>query len=341
MKSMVTNRKSISGLAAILSLVLCFVQPSVRAQELEPRWAAAAASGDGLPVDQFSMNYGKVSFGYGQTLRLNFTYAVDPAQASQLPLAIRAMALFRDTSGNTIYISAANGGVWKTRDSGQSWSFEVNRDQLPLAGAPRTGAVAIVPELVIEAPAGVGADFPTSLEITENLTGKVEFHQQGKFLTLRPRPVDGGRQTLVFFLGGIPAPISVSRGQTLRVNLTHLLPTQLANQPLSGEVSITFYDLNGVAHATFNATTTHGQTLSFDLDRDQLNLDGDPGTGRALLRPEIHYRLRLDAALGAQLLAQGEMSRLLVSTELVDNNTGRSNQGWGSWEISPARVLNN
>jgi len=153
--------------------------------------------------------------------------------------------------------------------------------------------------------------------------------------------VDGGRQTLVFFLGGIPAPISVSRGQTLRVNLTHLLPSQLANQPLSGEVSITFYDLNGVAHATFNATTTHGQTLSFDLDRDQLNLDGDPGTGRALLRPEIHYRLRLDAALGAQLLAQGEMSRLLVSTELVDNNTGRSNQGWGSWEISPARVLNN
>ena len=198
-----------------------------------------------------------------------------------------------------------------------------------------------MPELVIEAPAGVGADFPTSLEITDNRTGKVEFHQQGKYLTLRPRPVDGGHQTLVFFLGGIPAPISVSRGQTLRVNLTHLLPPQLANQPLSGDGLITFYDLNGVAHATFNATIAHGQTLSFDLDRDQLNLDGDPGTGRALLRPEIHYRLRLDAALGAQLLAQGEMSRLLVSTELVDNNTGRSNQGWGRWEISPARVLNN
>ena len=60
------NRNSISSLAAILSLVLCFVQPSVRAEELEPRWAAAAASGDGLPVVQFSMNYGKVSFGYGQ-----------------------------------------------------------------------------------------------------------------------------------------------------------------------------------------------------------------------------------------------------------------------------------
>jgi len=82
-----------------------------------------------------------------------------------------------DTSGNTIYVSTAGGGVWKTVNRGQSWSFAVNRDQLQLPGDPRTGAVALVPELLIEAPAGVDTDFPVSLEITDNQTGQVEFHQ--------------------------------------------------------------------------------------------------------------------------------------------------------------------
>lgn len=83
--------------------------------------------------------------------------------------------------------------------------------------------------------------------------------------------------------------------------------------------------------------SSHTAKLSFDLNRDQLNLAGDPGTGRTLLRAEIQYRLRLDAASGAHLLAQGELPRLPVSIELVDNNTGKSNQGWASWEVSSTR----
>lgn len=248
-------------LAALALTILGLTQFNLRAQVPKLLGAAAAASSSELPTETVALNIGKISFAHGQTLRLNLTYAVDAAQASQPASAIRAFARFKDTSGNTVYVSTAGGGVWKTLNGGQSWSFEVNRDLLGLAGDPRTGALALVPELVIEAPAGVGADLPASLEITDNQTGKVEFHQQGKYLTPRIRPEDGGRQGFVFGLRSVPAPISVSREQTPRVNLTHLLPPLLANRRLSGQCVITFYDLNGIAQATYDAVIAHGQTL--------------------------------------------------------------------------------
>jgi hypothetical protein len=303
-------------LAVLAVVTLCLTQFNLRAQELELRVVAAAASGDGIPLESISMNYGKVSFGYGQTLRLNLTYAVAPTQAGQSVPAIRAKAQFKDTSGNTIYVSSANGGVWKTVDGGQSWSFEVNRDQLSLAGDPRTGAVALVPELVIEAPAGAGTDFPTSLELTDNLTGKVVFHD-GRFVARQQPTTASGTFTLTF-----NGQTTATRGETLQVNLTNPLLLTVANQAVAAsDYFITIKDIKGEASYVRRGTVNPGQTIVAEFNRDQLPAAGDPGTGRLSLATEIRYSLRLTPE---QLAALGELPQFSVSFEIVDNATGRT-----------------
>src|SRR5206468_4271348 len=115
MNRKITRHNLIAKLAALALLAFCLVQLNVHARAQETH----------------TIIFSKLMVEHGQTLQLNLTYAVDPTQSSQLPPAIRAFAQFKDTSGNTIYISTAGGGVWKTVNGGQSWSFEVNRDQLP------------------------------------------------------------------------------------------------------------------------------------------------------------------------------------------------------------------
>ena len=311
-----TRHTSIISSAVLALLALCFIQPNAHAQ-----WSPS--------VETITINFSLIEVEYGQTLRLNLTNVGDLTQSSQQPPTIRALARFRDEAGNVIYVSTAGGGVWKTTNGGQSCSFDVNRDRLPFTGDPRTGAVAVVPELLIEASLGARTHLPVALEITNNLTGKVEFHQ-GKYLTLRPRPADGSDEINIVLYA---APVSISRGETLRLNLTHLLPPPLADQGTSGDGVITFYDLNGTSHGTLEAALRPGHTLSFELDRDQLRLIGDPGTGRVLLRPEIHYRLRLDPALVARLVADGTLPQLPFSLELITNSTGKARYVAGHYAI--------
>jgi len=111
---------------------------------------------------------------------------------------------------------------------GQSFSFDVNRDQLTLAGDPRTGALAVLPELMIQFPAGMHPDFPISLEVTDNQTCAIVF-VGGWGCSTYNHLLDGR------YIGGISGSLcSVARGETLQVNLTNPLPLTLANQPVAG-----------------------------------------------------------------------------------------------------------
>jgi hypothetical protein len=300
----------INRLAAMALLALLITQL------LEPRWAAAAASDDGFPVDQVSMSYGKVTLRYGQTLRLNLTsFSVDHSvQSSQPTTAIRAAAQLKDTSGNTIYISTQGGGVWKTVDGGQSCSFDVNRDELPLAGDSRTGALAVVPELMIQVPAGVRPDFPISLEVTDNHTGAVVF-VGGWGCSTFTHEFDGG------YIHEISGSLcSVTRGETLQVNLSNPLPLTLANQPVAGiDYSITIKGIVGESSDVRTGRINPGQTIVARFNRDRLPDAGDPGTGRLSLAPEITYTLRLTPE---QLAALGEVAHFPVSFEIVANAAG-------------------
>jgi hypothetical protein len=300
-------------LAALALATLCLTQFNLRAQELEPRGVAAAGRTT-HELEQITFTYQKIEISPGQTLHLNLTYAVDPAQASRQPLAIRARAQFKDTSGNTIYISTAGGGVWKTINVGQSCSFDVNRDQLPLAGNPLTGGVAMVPELLIEAPSGVGSDLPTSLEVSDNLSGKVVFHSgNGTVVVGR-----NGNVYTVTFSGSL---FHVSHGETLQVNLTNPLPLTLAVSPVAGgEWLWELEGINGESEAVQRGTIKPGQTIVAGFNRDQLPDAGEPGTGRLPLTVEITYRLTLTPA---QFAALGNGPLFPVSFEFIDNQTGK------------------
>ena len=301
-----THQPRISRLAALALLALSITQLS------KPILAAA----DGLPVEQFSMNYGKVTLRHGQTLRLNLTsFSVDHSSQSSQPMpAIRVAAQLRDTSGNTIYIAAQSGGVWKTVDGGQSYSFDVNRDELTLSGDQGTGALAVVPELMIQVPAGMRPDFPVSLEVTDNHTGAIVF--VGGWGCSTYNHLLNGR-----YIGGVSGSLcSVARGETLQVNLTNPLPLTLANQPVAGiEYSITIKGVAGESGEVRTGRIIPGQTIVAGFNRDRLPDAGDRGTGRLSLSPEITYTLRLSPE---QLAALGELPHFPMSFEIVNNSEG-------------------
>jgi len=301
-----THQTGIGRLAAFALLSVFLMHLS------EPLPAAA----DGLPVEQVSMNYGKVTLRYGQTLRLHLTsFSVDHSSPSGEPMpAIRASVQLKDTSGNTIYIATQSGGVWKTVDAGQSFSFDVNRDQLTLAGDPRTGALAVLPELMIQFPAGMHPDFPISLEVTDNQTGAIVF-VGGWGCSTYNHLLDGR------YIGGISGSLcSVARGETLQVNLTNPLPLTLANQPVAGiDYLITVKGAAGESSDVRAGRINPGQTIVARFNRDRLPDLGDPGTGRLSVAPEITYTLQLTPA---QIAALGEMPHFPMSFEIVDNAAG-------------------
>ncbi len=309
-------------------------------QLLEPHWAAA--SDNSLPLEQISLSYGKVTFSYGQTLRLNLTYFTMDIPSQPMP-AIRASAQLRDTSGNTIYVSSAGGGVWKTIDAGGSIYFEVSRDELALTGDARTGAVAVVPELIVEVPAGARPDVPTSLEITDNLTGKVVLRDGRSVMSQQPANTD---YSAIVFVGGWGSSIySIARSETLTVNVTNPLPLTLANQPVAAIDY--FVKIKGVEGESSNVRTGKikpGRTIVAKFGSDQLPNAGGSPTGSVRFIVEIGYSLQLTpdqmAALGSQvpiipIMELEEFANGAIQTTRIDSYYGtgiyKSVDGGRSW----------
>jgi hypothetical protein len=262
------------------------------------------------------MSFAKLDLCYGQSLRFNLTYARDPTASGQPP-SIRALAKLKDTAGSTIYVSSSNCEVWKTVNGGQTWTFEVNRAQFPLTGAPRTGALSLAPELVIEAPRGSVRDLPCSLEITDDVTGKVILYD-GSTVT-REKPATEGNIYTVTFHGSL---LSTMPGETFRVNLTNPLPLTLENHTLAAsDYLINIKDINGEAIHTRKGTIKPGQTIVAEVNRDQFQYSGDSNTPRLGLATEITYSLQLTAD---QISALGQSPQFTASFELADNLTGRT-----------------
>ncbi len=315
MTSMLTSRKLISGLAVILLLVLCIPRLSVQARELTPHSVAPPAI-EGVPLEEVSMNFAKIDLCYEQSLRLNLTYANDPTSSSQ-PASIRARVRLKDISGNTIYVSSANGGVWKTINAGRTWTFEVNRSQFPFIGAPGAGALSISPELIIEAPSGAITGLPCSLEIIDEVSGRVVLYD-GDIVT-REKPATEGAIYTVTFQGSL---LSTMPGETFRVNLTNPLPLTLADQTVAGtDYLINIKGINGESIYTRKGMVKPGQTIVAEINRDQLQYSGASSAPRLGLVSEITYQLQLTAD---QFAALRQSPQFPISFELVDNLTGRT-----------------
>jgi hypothetical protein len=285
-------------------------------QTLGPRLSTADTSGDSIPLEEVSFTFSKITYRYGQTLRINLTnvQAGTTGETGQPLLPIRAAAQVKDTEGNTIYISTQNGGVWKTVESAKSLTFEVNRDELPVPGDARTGALAVVPELLIEYPAGARPDFPISLEVTDNQTGAIVFvggwgcsGYQGSF-------TDGHSYAAFGSL------CSVTGGQTLEVSLTNPLPVVLANQPVSAiDYAIEIKTADGDTSEVRRGRVGPGQTIVARFNRDRLRDAGDAATGRLSLRTQVSYSLQLSPE---QAAAIGDLQLFPISREIAAGTGG-------------------
>jgi hypothetical protein len=117
-------------------------------------------------------------------------------------------------------------------------------------------------------------------------------------------------------------PEGMVPGQTLRVTLINPPPfrsepgseagSEAEPEPANGHVKI--FDVHGNLIAqSAELVIPAGEFRSFDFDRDQLGLPGEPGTNRVQARIKPFFSFSSE-----------RLSPVLVSFEIVDNSTGKT-----------------
>ena len=128
----------------------------------------------------------------------------------------------------------------------------------------------------------------------------------------------------------------LARGQTLLytwANPNDPNTQQREFEPLRIQVKLLAADESVIAQ-TAAAAVGAGQFQSFDFNRDQINLPGEPGTGR--------LQVRLEVLLVGQLkypnlvLKQGILDTFHDNLEVIDNNTGQTTFNPKSFQIISA-----
>jgi hypothetical protein len=131
------------------------------------------------------------------------------------------------------------------------------------------------------------------------------------------------------------------------------IPIQAQSSDYKALVCVFIVDGNSPVAQSREITITPGKFHSFDVDRDNLTAEGEPGTGRLQVRVEIRFRLASGAEPDESILVlksapvgltRGEKLRVNVfnpnepdgelilpdrfptSFELVDNSTGKTSQ---------------
>ncbi|MBA3713635.1 MAG: hypothetical protein H0W76_14470 [Pyrinomonadaceae bacterium] len=125
--------------------------------------------------------------------------------------------------------------------------------------------------------------------------------------------------------------VGLARGQTLRytwANLNDLDPQQREFEPLCIQVRLLAADGSVIAQAGA-ATVGAGQFQSFDFHRDQINLPGEPGTGRLQVRLEVSVELRR-----RNLVTTSSFDNFFDdAAEVIDTLTGRTTVSFKPKEI--------
>lgn len=125
--------------------------------------------------------------------------------------------------------------------------------------------------------------------------------------------------------------IGLARGQTLRYTWTNLNdpdPEQREFEPLRIQVRMLAADGTVVAQ-TAAAAVGAGQFQSFDFNREQINLPGEPGTGRLQVRLETTVEV-----LRRNLVTTLSFDNFFDdSAEVIDALTGRTTVGFKPKEI--------
>jgi len=192
---------------------------------------------------------------------------------------------------------------WIQVPPGEFRSADVSRKDLNIEGEPGTGRAQVLVKVTIVAPAGSNPeDFPGSLEVIKD-GESVEIDSKYRLIMLAAK-----RSKLNTLIGFIP-------GQSLRYSFFN--PNEEGSQPVLVRAYV--YDSYGnLLTQTDPVKLLPGQFHTFDLNRDDLRVKGEEGTGRVQVRAGVQVAL-MDGSV--------RHVNLPVSIELMENRTGSSSSG--------------
>lgn len=296
---------------------------------------------------------------YGQSLRINALNPLAPAAPGEDDRKYKAqfaITLFNENGG----VIARSDEI--TLDPGEFHSFVFNRADLPLAGEHGTGRLQMrgevrrrfFPGITSTISQGESNNFRATVEIVDNGTGKtlaaillgkeVSASQEQYVITsvqhaasipsglASGQTLDGvtDSQTASQSSGAhvlyqdIFIPVGLAQGQTLRYTWTNLNdpdPQKREFEPL--RIRVRLLDAVGIVIAqTEAAAVGAGKFQSFEFNREQINLPGEPGAGRLQARMEV-------TVSGIHRITDITLKRGVIDTfddaaEVIDTLTGQT-----------------
>ena len=188
--------------------------------------------------------------------------------------------------------------------AGEFRFHDVSREDLKIDGEAQTGRAQLLMKLTMIAPAGTEADdLPAALEIIEDEVqagGTVNTDTKYRLVIVA---ANESKQ--------LNAPFGFLPGYKIRYTLYY--PKEEGEQRV-GVTTYTYDSYGNLLHQTNPATLEPGESVVFDVDRDDLRVPGEDNTGRLQVASGIQAAL-MDGSV--------RTIRLSVSMELVDS-TGRT-----------------
>jgi hypothetical protein len=189
---------------------------------------------------------------------------------------------------------------------GEFRSSGVSRADLNTEGEAETGRAQMLVKVTMIAPAGSNPeDFPGSLEaFAAEVPGGESVQTDSKYRLI----------ILAAKRSQLNAPMGFLPGQ--RLSYSFFNPNEEGSQPVRVQAYI--YDSSNRLMTQRSVELRPGQFHTFNINRDDLRLAGEEGTGLLQVRAEIQV---------ASMDDSGRPVKLSVSMERVDNRTGVTNAG--------------
>jgi len=284
MKRSIAQNVLIAMLAALALSALCFLQASVRAQEMTG----------------YTVMFPSVGFAPGQNLRITLF------NPNGTPVRIQAQIYYEDGFKGGVYV--ASGFVTNNRD--EFHSFDFRRSDIPLAGEAGTGRVQLHPSVRLTFSEAINS-VVASMEIIEVRDGTSNTVFVGEII-----PSQGGgsgNDTLNSGFGN-DIMMGIVPGQTLRVTLFNPPSSESGaqNEPVGGHVKV-FDGSGNLITQSPEQIIPPGKFRTFDFNRGAYPLAGEPGTNRAQARIKPFFNFQSE-----------RLSPVLASFEIVDNRTGKT-----------------
>ena len=250
----------------------------------------------------------------GQVLRITGLNTGDPVSRNPDGRKYKMLVAFLVEDGSVVGQSDEF-----TIEPGEFHSFDFDRDDLPLAGEPGTGRVQLSAEVRYRFFSLVDRTRATtaSLEIIDKSSGRTTAAQSQKpkeIVVVGSNGNNPGNFTAEF------ASIGITPGQLLRFSLLNPNDPSRAGRRESILASVRLFDADGVQIAQSPVVAIPaGEFRSFDFNRDDLSVAGEPITGR--LQSKGSWSLIIQDAAS-------DDGELPASVEVVDRGSGVSTAGY-------------